>query len=128
MCTPDNKKVIVPNASITGGNIVNYSANDTRRIDLVFGIGYGDDIAKAKEILERVCKEDPRVLAEPAPTIGLVELGDSSVDFVCRPWVKTGDYWPALFALKERVKLEFDANDVTIPFPQRDVHVFQAPA
>jgi len=123
--TGDNKKIIIPNGSITGGNIVNYSAHDTRRVDLVFGIGYDDDIKKAKEILERILKEDERILADPAPVVAVSELADSSVNFICRPWVKTSDYWAVYWALTEKVKLEFDANDVTIPFPQRDVHMHQ---
>jgi small conductance mechanosensitive channel len=123
--TPDNKTIIMPNASVTGGSIVNYSAKDTRRIDLVFGIGYGDDIAKAKRVIEEVIRAEPRVLADPAPQIALSELGDSSVNVVARPWVASGDYWPTRFDLIEKVKLAFDANDITIPFPQRDVHLHQ---
>ncbi len=123
--TPDNKKVIVPNGQITSGPIINYSAHDTRRIDLVFGIGYGDDIKKAKELMETILSEDPRVLKDPAPTVAVSELGDSSVNFVCRPWVKTSDYWGALFDITEKVKLTFDQEGVSIPFPQRDVHVYQ---
>jgi small conductance mechanosensitive channel len=123
--TPDNKIVIVPNSSITGGNITNYSAKDTRRVDMVFGIGYGDDIAKAKGILERLVKEEERILADPEPQIAVAELADSSVNIVCRPWVKGGDYWPVFFDLTEKVKNEFDANDISIPFPQQDVHMHQ---
>lgn len=123
--TPDNKTIIVPNGSITSGSIVNYSTKDTRRIDLVFGIGYGDDIAKAKQVIEKVIRADQRVLAEPAPQIALSELGDSSVNFVARPWVASGDYWATRFDLIERIKIAFDENDITIPFPQRDVHLHQ---
>jgi small conductance mechanosensitive channel len=126
--TPDNKEVTVPNSGITGGNIVNYSAKDTRRVDLVFGVGYGDDLAKAKNILKQVIASDERVLSDPEPTIAVVELADSSVNFVARPWVRTGDYWPVLFDLTERVKLEFDAQGISIPFPQRDVHLHQSAA
>jgi len=128
MTTPDNKKVIVPNSAITSGTIVNYSAEETRRVDLVFGIGYGDDIAKAKQVLEKVLAGEDRILKEPAPTIAVSELADSSVNFVCRPWVKTADYWAVYWALTEKVKLEFDANDISIPFPQRDVHMHQVVA
>lgn len=122
--TPDNIKVIIPNAQITGSIISNYSANDTRRVDMVFGIGYGDDIKKAKEILERVVKEDCRVLKEPAVTVAVSELGDSSVNFVVRPWVKTSDYWTTRFDIIEKVKLTFDKEGISIPFPQRDVHLY----
>lgn len=123
--TPDNKEVIVPNSSITGGNITNYSAKETRRVDLVFGIGYGDDIKLAKETLEEIVNADPRVLKDPAPTIAVSELADSSVNFVVRPWVKTADYWAVLFDLTEKVKLTFDAKGISIPFPQQDVHMHQ---
>lgn len=126
MKTPDNKKVIIPNSQITGGSITNYSAMDTRRIDMVFGIGYGDDIKKAKETLERIVKDDSRVLRDPAPTIAVGELADSSVNFVVRPWVKTSDYWGVFFDLTEKVKLTFDEKGISIPFPQTDVHLFQA--
>lgn len=125
MRTGDNKKVIVPNASMTGGNIVNYSANDTRRVDLTFGIGYGDDIKKAKEVMQKVCDADERILKDPAVTIGLVELGADSVNFVCRPWCKTSDYWGVLFDLNESMKNAFDENDISIPYPQRDVHLHE---
>jgi small conductance mechanosensitive channel len=107
---------------------VNYSAKDTRRVDMVFGIGYGDDLGKAKGILQQLVEADERVLSDPAPTIAVLELGDSSVNFVVRPWVKTGDYWPVFFDLTERVKLEFDAQGISIPFPQTDVHLFQSAA
>jgi len=126
--TPDNKRVVVPNSNITGNNIINYSAEDTRRVDLVFGIGYGDDIRKAKEILQSIVIEDDRILDDPAPTIAVSELGDSSVNFVVRPWVKTVDYWAVYFDLTEKVKLTFDAEGISIPFPQRDVHLFQQQA
>jgi small conductance mechanosensitive channel len=126
--TPDNKEITVPNGAITGGSIVNYSAKDTRRVDMVFGIGYGDDLGKAKGILQQLVEADERVLSDPAPTIAVLELGDSSVNFVVRPWVKTGDYWPVFFDLTERVKLEFDAQGISIPFPQTDVHLFQSAA
>jgi small conductance mechanosensitive channel len=126
--TPDNKEIIVPNGQITSGSIVNYSAKDTRRVDLVFGVGYEDDLAKAKTILHEVIASDERVLADPEPTIAVLELGESSVNFAVRPWVKTGDYWPVYFDLTERSKLEFDKKGITIPFPQTDVHVHQAAA
>lgn len=123
--TPDNKKVIVPNAEILGGVITNYSAESTRRIDLVVGIGYDDDIRRAKEVLEGVLAAEERVLAEPASLVAVSELGDSSVNLVVRPWVATADYWPVRFALTERIKLELDAAGISIPYPQRDVHLHQ---
>ena len=126
--TPDNKKVIIPNGSITGGNIINYSAQEMRRIDLVFGIGYDEDIKKAKETLERIVAEDSRVLEDPSPTVAVSELADSSVNFVVRPWVKTADYWDVYFAITEKVKLTFDEQGISIPFPQRDIHVYETAA
>ena len=126
--TPDNKAVVVPNSSITSGNIVNYSAKPTRRVDLVMGIGYGDDIKRAKEVLEKIVAEDDRVLKDPAPTIAVLELADSSVNFAVRPWVRTPDYWSVYFDLTERIKLEFDKRGISIPFPQRDVHLHEVAA
>jgi small conductance mechanosensitive channel len=124
----DNKEITVPNGSITGGSIVNYSAKPTRRVDMVFGIGYDDDIKQAKQILHDVIAADDRILAEPAVTIAVSELADSSVNFVVRPWVNSGDYWPVLFDTTENVKLEFDKAGVSIPYPQTDVHMHQADA
>ena len=126
MKTGDNKKIIIPNGAITAGTITNYSANDTRRVDLVFGIGYGDDIDKAKAVLNEVVEADERILKDPAVTIAVVELADSSVNFVVRPWVNSADYWPVYFALHENVKKRFDQEGISIPFPQQDVHVHQA--
>lgn len=123
--TPDNKKVIVPNSKITGDNIINYSARDTRRVDLVFGIGYDDYLLKAKRILEQIIVADSRILKDPAPTIAVLELADSSVNFAVRPWVKTVDYWAVLFDITENVKLTFDREGISIPFPQQDVHLYQ---
>lgn len=123
MNTPDNKEIIVPNGAIYGGNITNFSAKDTRRVDMVFGIGYGDDLRKAKALLEEMVKSDERILTEPAPQIAVSELGDSSVNFVVRPWVNSGDYWGVLFDFTEAVKLRFDEEGISIPFPQMDVHV-----
>ncbi len=121
--SPDNKKIIIPNAKLTGDNIINYSANETRRIDLVIGVGYADDLAKVKEVLEDVLSKDDRILKDPAPTIAVGELADSSVNFVVRPWVKTADYWDVYFDTTESVKKRFDADGISIPFPQRDVHM-----
>ncbi len=128
MRTPDNKLIIIPNGGITSGNIVNYSAEETRRIDMEFGIGYGDDIKRAKEILTRILNEDNRILKDPAPTVAVKELGESSVNFAVRPWVKTSDYWDVFFDLTEKVKLTFDREGISIPFPQQDVHLFQEKA
>lgn len=122
--SPDNKLIICPNTNIMGGNIVNFSAKDTRRVDLVFGIGYDDDIKKAKEILSKMLEDDPRVLKDPAPTIGVVELADSSINIAVRPWVKKEDYWGLFFDMTENVKYKFDEANISIPFPQRDVHVY----
>jgi len=123
--TPDNQRMIVPNASITNDVITNVTANDTRRVDLVAGIGYQDDIKKAKQVLNRILKEEKRVLETPAPKIAVSELADSSVNFVVRPWVKTSDYWDVYFDLTEKIKLSFDEEGISIPFPQQDVHLFQ---
>lgn len=121
--TPDNKVVIIPNSNIMGGNITNYSAKDTRRVDLVFGVGYSDDLKKVKEELVNILNEDERVLKDPAPVIAVSELADSSVNFVVRPWVRSADYWGVYFDLHETVKRRFDDQGISIPFPQRDVHV-----
>lgn len=124
--TGDNKKVIIPNAAVTSGSITNFSANDTRRVDLIMGISYEDDIDKAKAILNEVVNAESRVLKDPAPTIAVVELADSSVNFVVRPWVATADYWGVYFDLTEAIKKRFDAEGISIPYPQRDVHIHQA--
>ncbi|MEZ4356978.1 MAG: mechanosensitive ion channel [Myxococcota bacterium] len=125
--TPDNVRIICPNTKVYGDIITNYSANERRRIDLVLGVGYGDDLGVALDAIERVVKADERVLAEPAPTIEVAELGDSSVDIVVRPWVASGDYWPTRFALMRALKEGVEAAGCSIPFPQRDVHVIEMP-
>ncbi|MDO2949284.1 mechanosensitive ion channel domain-containing protein [Aeromonas simiae] len=122
----DNKMLVVPNSSILNGTIINYSRMETRRIDMTFGIGYDSDLRKAKQILERLVNEEPRILKSPAATIAVAALADSSVDIVVRPWVKTGDYWGVWFDFHEKVKLAFDAEGIDIPFPQRVVHMKQA--
>ncbi|HKI69539.1 MAG TPA: mechanosensitive ion channel domain-containing protein [Verrucomicrobiae bacterium] len=124
--TPDNRRVIVPNSKIMGDNITNYSAKDSRRLDLIFGVSYSDNIPKVKEVLQRVVSEDPRVLKEPAAQILVGELADSSVNFIMRVWIKSSDYWPFKFETTEKVKMTFDQEGISIPFPQRDVHMFQA--
>lgn len=126
--TWDNKVVIVPNKSVWGQTITNATGSSERRVDLVFGIGYGDDIAKAQAILERLVAEHDLVLDDPEPTIKLNELADSSVNFICRPWSKTSDYWTVYWDLTRQVKEAFDAEGISIPFPQRDVHVHQVAA
>lgn len=121
---PDNRKVIVPNGHVTGATITNFSAIENRRIDLMFGISYDDDMKKAKEVLEKVCASDSRILKEPKTVIAVSELGESSVNLVCRPWVKPGDYWDVSFNITEQGKLELEKNGMCIPFPQSDVHLY----
>jgi small conductance mechanosensitive channel len=123
MTTPDNKEIIVPNGAIYAGNITNYSAKETRRVDMVVGIGYDADLKKAKTILREMLEADERVLADPAPTVAVAELADSSVNFVVRPWVKAADFWGVKFDFTEAVKLRFDEEGISIPFPQMDVHL-----
>ncbi len=123
LTTPDNKEVIIPNGSIISNNITNFSARPIRRVDMVFGISYDDDIRKAKKLLEEIIAADERVLADPAPVIALGELADSSVNFLVRPWAKSEDYWALLWDTTETVKLRFDEADITIPYPQMDVHM-----
>ncbi|MFC1666390.1 mechanosensitive ion channel family protein [Candidatus Omnitrophota bacterium] len=120
----DNRRIVVPNSKVTGDNITNFSAIQKRRVDLVFGISYSDNIKTAKEALEKVVSSDPRVLKDPKPVIAVSELGDSSVNLVCRPYVKPQDYWAVRFDTLEKGKLELEKNGITIPFPQRDVHMY----
>ncbi len=126
LLTVDNKVVYIPNSTLTSSNITNYTAKDTRRVDLVFGIGYGDDIDKAKKAIEEVLSADSRILKDPAAMIVVSELGDSSVNFSVRPWVNTSDYWGVYFGVTEQVKKKFDEQNISIPFPQRDVHMYQS--
>jgi len=121
--TPDNREIIIPNGKIYDGTITNFSARPTRRVDLVFGIGYGDDIKKAKEVIDKLIADDERILKDPEPLVAVGELGESSVNFRVRPWVNSEDYWAVYFDLTERVKLAFDENSISIPFPQMDVHL-----
>lgn len=121
--TPDNRIVIVPNGLVYGGTITNYSAKDTRRIDLVIGVGYGDAIHRAREIMMDVLKADDRVLGDPEPVVMLLELGASSVDFAVRPWVNRADYWAVRADVLERIKNALDENGLSIPYPQHDVHI-----
>ena len=128
MRTGDNIQLIIPNGAITGGNIANYSAKGTRRIDLVVGCGYGDSLPAVKQFLTEVVSNDSRVLAEPEPVVAVAELGDNSVNFVVRPWVATADYWAVRWDLTEAIKNGFDERGFQIPFPQRDLHIFQGTA
>lgn len=125
MNTPDNQRKIIPNGIITSGTITNITANDTRRVDMVFGIGYDDDIKKAEQLLNEIVRAEPKVLSDPEPSVAVAELADSSVNFVVRPWVKTDDYWDVKFSLTEKIKLAFDEAGISIPFPQQDVHMHQ---
>lgn len=122
--TLDNKLVIVPNGSISNGNITNYSAMGIRRVDLTFGIHYKDDIKKAKEILLNTIKSNELIMKDPEPFVGVGNLGDSSVDIVLRPWCKVEDYWDVFFQCNEACKYALEENDITIPFPQTDVHLY----
>jgi small conductance mechanosensitive channel len=128
LATPDNVKIMVPNSKLFGDTIKNFSAFDTRRIDLVIGISYTSDIQKAYDTISNLMKEDSRILPDPAAQIAVSELADSSVNFVVRPWVNAGDYWQVKFDLTRKIKESFDANGIEIPFPQRVVHMVQQEA
>ncbi|TJY65134.1 mechanosensitive ion channel [Sinimarinibacterium sp. CAU 1509] len=121
--TPDNQIVVVPNSSVTGNTITNFSALPTRRIDLTIGIGYGSDLLQAKRILDRLLAEEKRILAQPERSVQVKELADSSVNFAVRGWVNSGDWWATRCDLTERIKLAFDAEGIEIPFPQMTVHL-----
>jgi small conductance mechanosensitive channel len=123
--TGDNKRIIVPNSQIMAGTIVNVSANPTRRIDLVAGCGYDDDLDQVRRVLEQILAADERVLKDPAPTIAVSELADSSVNFVVRPWVNAADYWGTRCDITEQIKKQFDAEGISIPYPQQDVHIHE---
>ena len=123
--TPDNRMVIVGNSAITGSAITNFSAYDTRRIDLIIGVDYGDDLKVARATIEQVLKAHEKILEDPEPVIMVMELGDSSVDFAVRPWVKSEDFWAVRSDLLEQIKAELEAAGCSIPFPQRDVHLHQ---
>lgn len=125
MNTPDNVRTIVPNSQIFGETIKNYSTNDTRRIDLVIGVDYGDDLELAKDTILRVIRSDERVLEDPEPVVAVHELGASSVDFVVRPWVKSSDYWAARWDLTRALKEGVEAAGLSFPYPQRDVHLLE---
>ena len=123
IATPDNQVIIIPNSKVWGDVITNVTASDTRRVDMVFGIGYEDSIEKAQQVLERVVSEHPKVLSDPEPLIRVNELGESSVNFIVRPWVKAEDYWDVYWDLTAKVKEVFDANGLTIPFPQTEMRI-----
>jgi len=126
--TGDNRVIIVPNSNIIGGNITNYSREAIRRIDLVIGVGYEDDLKLVKSTLEEILNNHPKVLKDPAPAVALAELADSSVNFNVRPWVKSEDYWGVRSELLETIKTTFDEKGINIPYPQMDVHVDQKAA
>ncbi|MBU1233697.1 MAG: mechanosensitive ion channel, partial [Proteobacteria bacterium] len=125
LITGDNQKIVVPNKTITSSTITNINAHPTRRIDLTVSIGYDDDIRQAKTTLDELVKADDRILTDPAPTIAVSELADSSVNLVVRPWVQTSDYWNVRFDLMEKIKLTFDERGISFPYPQQDVHMHQ---
>jgi small conductance mechanosensitive channel len=122
MRTGDNREIIIPNGAVYGGTITNNSRRETRRVDMVFGIGYDDDLLKAKDIIKKILSEDERILADPAPAVVVGELADSSVNFNVRPWCKTADYWGVYSDVHEKIKLTFDAEGISIPYPQMDIH------
>ncbi len=124
--TGDNKQVIVPNSEIMGSIITNYSANDTRRVDLTVGVSYDDDLDKVRSTIQELVDADERILKDPACQIAVSELADSSVNFAVRPWVKTADYWSVYFDLTEAIKKRFDKEGISFPFPQQDVHLHRA--
>ncbi len=126
--TGDNKTVFIPNGKLVSDNIVNYSRKGTRRLDLVIGVSYGDDVRRVKRVLTDLLAEDARILAEPAATVAVLEFGDNSVNFAVRPWVAVDDYWNVHFDTLEKIKLRFDAEGISIPFPQRDVHLIPTAA
>ncbi|MDC0662208.1 mechanosensitive ion channel family protein [Marinobacter sp. SS21] len=124
--TFDNRRIVIPNGNLSNASLINLSAYDTRRCDMSFGIGYGDDIGKAKAIIQRLIDADPRALKDPEAMVVVGGLGESSVDFTVRVWLKASDYWPFYFDMQESVKVAFDAEGISIPFPQRDVHLYKA--
>jgi small conductance mechanosensitive channel len=123
--SPDNKTIIVPNAKMLGDNITNYTVKGTRRVELVFGIGYDDDIDKARQVIEDIIAQDDRVMKDPAPEVVVAELANSSVNLKVRVWTTADDYWGFYFDTTETVKKQFDAEGISIPFPQRDIHIYE---
>lgn len=127
MRTGDNQEIIIPNGHIYGGSIINISARETRRVDLVIGIGYDDNIGTAKQLIEDIISKNTLILTDPAPTIMVLNLGESSIDIAVRPWVKTADYWIVRADLLQTIKETFDEKGISIPYPQRDVHMITNP-
>ena len=123
--TPDNKTIIIPNGKLSNGSITNFTTEPTRRVDMTFGIGYSDDIKKAKDILNKLVENESLIFKDPVPMVVVSELADSSVNFAVRGWCKRTDYWGIYFSMLEKVKLEFDKQGICIPFPQQDVHVYK---
>jgi small conductance mechanosensitive channel len=123
--SPDNKRIIVPNGQMMSGTIINYSSHDTRRVDLTASVSYEDDSDQVQRVLTDIVTSDERVLADPAPVVRMFKHADSSVDWVVRPWVKSADYWAVYFDLTERIKRRFDEEGISIPYPQRDVHLYR---
>jgi len=126
--TGDNKIIIIPNAKLSGDNITNYSAQETRRVDMIVGVAYDADLSKVKDVLNDIISKEERILSDPAPLVAVAELADSSVNFVVRVWTKTADYWGVKFAVTETIKQRFDAEGIGIPFPQRDIHIVSGQA
>lgn len=126
--TPDNRQISIPNGQVTTGVIENLSIRGTRRLDLVFGVSYADDLDKVKQVIEGVLRADPRVMQDPAPTVAVESLGESSVNFAVRPWIKASEYWDVHFDLHKRIKQTLDQHRIKIPFPQRDVHTYSHPS
>jgi len=125
LTTPDNKVIVIPNANLSNSSVTNYSTKDTRRVDFTIGVSYQDDIKKVKDVLTRIANEHSLILKDPEPVIKLAELGDSSVNFVVRVWSKSEDYWTVHFDILETVKLEFDKEDISIPYPHMDVNLYK---
>ena len=123
--TFDNRTIIIPNSTVTGGKIVNYTTKEIRRVDLSIGISYGDNIKTAIDAIRDLCSSNPKVLTDPSPYVGVVEYGDSSINLTVRPWCKTDDYWDVFFEINEQMKSALDEKGISIPFPQRDVHLYQ---
>ena len=123
LTTPDNKQIMIPNGQVGAATITNYSANDQRRVDMVFGVGYDDDLKVVRGVLEKICGQHPMILDDPACKIFVSNLGDSSVDFSVRPWVKSENYWTVYSDLLEQGKIELEAAGCNIPYPQTDVHL-----
>lgn len=125
LTTPDNKTIIIPNGNLSNNSIVNYSQQENRRVDFTFGTGYNDDILKTKNILQQIIENEAKILSDPAPFIGLAELAESSVNFTVRVWCKSSDYMYVFFTIQEKVKLAFDQNGISIPYPQQDIHLYK---